>query len=219
MKKISTLLLACMLIGSGLQAQKPKLVSYSGTEYQKGKPYQKVWNHFGTNEIKNRSEKIDKKGEYIAVFRSDSMAMYSWNPETKKGSVLPMKDVKNLPDALQKRSGVSSKEEYLGEETVNNYKCKHYLNTSTHTYPDGRTETGCTETWTEETLGVDMQHTECNMREDMLTLMEFQIGEPAAQLFEIPKDVVFHNPFKQMDEMQKMMDELNNFKKMQSPKK
>jgi hypothetical protein len=181
-------------------------VSYACTMSKKGKPFQKEYYDAQNGFV--RYESINDNN--ITVMRMDSAAIYFWDASTKKGTVMTFNGAQRLPDILQKRTGVDNKEEFRGVEKINGYDCHHYINSSTHKYPDGHTETGCTESWIEESLGVLMQTTDCNMREDMLTIIDFSLGPQPAGLFEIPKDVVFSDLSKQMDNVKKEIDNMKN---------
>jgi hypothetical protein len=197
------------------QAQKPT-VSYSATECYKysGKEYAKVWQQADPGNLKSRSEYIDPKtGEmHITIFRQDSgLVMYSLEPKTKTGLIMPLGEMSNLGVSLGlvKENSSVQKTELVGKETINGYECHHYMTTMKSTLITGAEESGCLHYWMYEPLNVQMQSANCGFDEP-LVLNNFKQGSQPAHLFVIPKDYTLQGlPIKEFkDDMKKFQDAL-----------
>jgi len=193
-------------------------VSYSGTEYQYNKEYAKVWRRVEPNNMMMRSERFDtQKGETsIMIFRQDSMKMYMYSPETKKGTTATMDGVQDFVSvmSMEKKGGTrTSNKKFMGLVEIEGYECHHYFTEITTTWPNGQTETGCVDTWIFEPYDVQMQSKAVCGYDSPITLKGFQMGEQPAHLFEIPKDVEFANLFQHLGEVENMLDGLMNLGK------
>jgi len=211
---VIALAIGLMAMGTTVLAQKPvQTVSHSGTENYKysGKEYGKVWVQADPGNLKTRSEHIDEKtGElHITIFRQDSARMYSLDPKTKTGIIMPIDQMSNLAVlvGIEKDNSRVVKKEFVGLEMVNTYECHHYLTTITTTSVTGVQETGCVHSWMFEPLNVQMQSANCGYDEPVV-LNNFQQGPQPAHLFEIPKDYTLKGlPIQEVkNEMQKMQD-------------
>ena len=179
------------------------LVPKYAEDYNKktGELVGKTW----TNEKHIRGElKLESGKTQIIIFRSDSAKAYMVDPEKKTIMEFPTEQVLSISKMLGETSR-SSRDEFIGKETVEGYECEHYRTFLT-IVKNGQTVTTVRESWWYPPYKMEIMSKEEGL--DAVVSRNIKLGAQPAELFELPKDYKFINVNAEMNKVQDMMQNM-----------
>jgi hypothetical protein len=167
----------------------------------------KMW----SNEKHLRGELFHSNGtKSIMIFRSDSAKAYMIDPEKKTIMEFPTAQIKSFAQVLGETSR-TSKEEFIGKETVESYECEHYR-TALTTVTNGKTVTTYRDGWWYQPYKMEIKSKEEAL--DAVVSRNIKLGAQPASLFELPKDYKMINVNAEMDKVKNQMEQLKNMQDM-----
>ena len=179
-------LLTCALVcGLAATGKAGKLKEYSADQVRikDGKTEQVGKIYVATDKIRTEMRHPGGQGTMILIMRQDKKVAWTLFPEKKTyfENAIDEKEMEKHLTGL--RQGVKTKEEDLGTETVNGYKCKK-RRIETNMEMMGHKITSHTTVWTSDELGFPLRTEADN---GVITEMRnVDVGSQPSSLFEVP---------------------------------
>ena len=189
MKKLFALVIA--FLGFGLTVVSAQS-SYYGETFEKETGVMRSRTWVSISKMKSRLEHISKDGKITGVTIFDMNTLTSCNLDLDKKTYQIM-DMKTLIDGtalgVESLKVVDSTTErtVLGKEIIEGYDCTHY-GVSTVTTTQGGGDSGQYDEWVWEPHGITIQITDEMRFGNYLVTKNINLGEPPANLLEIPED-------------------------------